>query len=78
MDSGLCRNDAEAVITVVIEKQNSRLRRLAEKNVPILRRIFFRLQGGVKVACFTYSALAPTQKTGKKTSKMGYSLTEIA
>ncbi|WP_155311365.1 hypothetical protein [Desulfosarcina ovata] len=39
---------------------------------------FFRLQGGAKVAYFTYSALAPTQKTGKKTSQMGYSLTEIA
>ncbi len=50
------------------QKQN---RCFADKNIPKLRRIFFRFQGAAEVAYFMYSASGATQKTVKKTSRIG-------
>ncbi len=61
-----------------IMRQGRVFRQLMEKNIPMLRGIFFRLQGASEVAYCTYSASDATQKTEKKTSKMGYSFLEIA
>ena len=47
------------------------LREFAGNNIPILCRIFVRIQGATMDEYWTYSSIVATQNTDKKTSKMG-------